>query len=129
MTGVLRVRRVVNSFLIHRYTRVPMSGGTEDTWKDIDEVPGTGVTGQKCQYSVKDTYVKTDEGTIVVKTPTLTVLWNDPVSTGDLVKDVVTRGGQVLLVGPAVVETVDPVAELGESVEKILTLRVVEVEP
>ena len=129
MRGVLHVRRIVRQFLVHRYTRVPVGGGTEDTWNDIEEVPGTPVLAQRCQYSVKDNYVKTDEGVVLIKAPTLTVLWNDPVGVGDLVKDVKTRQGVVLLAGPAVVETVDPVAEMGEPVEKILTLRVVEVEP
>lgn len=123
------LRRSAARFLTHTYT-----------WTDVDATPvlDTGqptydsegnqiytnaapVVGVVCLFLWEDIEVVNAQGRILLRTPSLYVLHNDPVAEADLITNVLGRDGTNLYAA-GTVQTVDPTTEVGDSVLKVLRL-------
>lgn len=109
------MRREVRRFLLHTYTRtsrlVTPTGsavGTLDSWGQQSYQFGTPVTGIPCFYAVKEIPFPTAEGLTTLNIPVLTLGFDDPIMVGDHVSNIQTQDGTVLVVGPVVVESLQP---------------------
>lgn len=97
------IREALSVFYVHTYTRVRASSGAEDGWGDETATDGTPTTSLPCKYRQSNQAVRTDLGVTLVGTPTLKVPSDDPLTTGDTVKDIRNSEGTVLLAGPLTV--------------------------
>ena len=117
-----QLRRVFDSLLAHSYTLTPVTAGADDGYGS-SETEGTPVTGKTCRYRATNR-LRLDQGNrVIVSTPVLTVPHDDPIKSGDLVSNVQDSDGQVLLVGPVEVETIEASAGLGPTLQKRAVLR------
>lgn len=121
------IRDALAVFLVHTYTRIAVTEGTEDAWGDAAETASSGASGIPCHFVWDDNFVRTAEGVTRVSTPTLSVAHDDPLEPGDRVANIRGQDGAILLAGPAAVETVDPRSGLGASLKKVATLRAADV--
>jgi hypothetical protein len=117
-----QLRRTFDSLLAHTYTRTPSVADDDETYGPNDD-NGTPSTGQKCRYRATVRLRLEDGNRVTVDTPTLTVPHDDPIKSGDQVSDVRDSDGVLLLTGPLRVETVEPSAGLGPTLQKRAILR------
>jgi hypothetical protein len=80
----------------HRYTRTPVTQGTEDAWKIAAATPGTAVPSQPCLYSPVETMRSETGGRVTVDRPNLRVPPTDPIAVGDLVSALADSEGNLL---------------------------------
>jgi len=122
------LRRSTNRFLKHRYTwidddSVPVLDVSDQPTYDSNGIPITTdaspVTEKKCLFLYET--ITNNENNILMQVPTLYVPYDDPVSERDLIRNVVTQSGVILLDG-AMVETVDFTSDIGENAMKVLRL-------
>lgn len=115
------MRREIRRFLLHTYTRtsrlvVPIGSttGTLDAWGQqtyqfgTSQLNGTTDTFVPCFYAVKEVPIPTAEGLTTLNIPVLTLGFDDPIAVGDHVSNIQTADGTVLIVGPVVVESLQP---------------------
>lgn len=110
------MQRTSTAFLPHTYTRqqrsvtVDSAGvPVEDDWAQPVTGFGPATAGLACFYEVQDRTVVTPTGNIIVNVPILMVAHDDPLDDGDVVTNVATKDGRVLVGGPVVAENVNPV--------------------
>ena len=116
------IRRVFQDMMAHTYTLTPYTSGSDDGYGST-QTAGTPVTGKKCSYRQTRRLRLTEGDRVTVDTPTLTVPHDDVIKVGDEVSDVRDSDGQVLLVGPVRVETIEASAGLGPTLQKRAVLR------
>src|SRR5688572_5402605 len=123
------VREALDVFMVHTYTRTPLTAGTEDAHGDATQTPGTPVTDVPCKYRPDARIrVRNDEGGVTfVRTPALTVAHDDPLDDTDSVSNIRDSEGTVLLAGPIQVGAPVPSAGLGPLLKKTFVLRGAEV--
>jgi hypothetical protein len=80
----------------HRYTRTPVTQGTEDAWKIAAATSGTAVPSQPCLYSPVETMRSETGGRVTVDRPNLRVPSTDPIAVGDLVSAIADQDGNAL---------------------------------
>lgn len=118
------VRAAIRPLLTHTYSRVVITPSeTLDAWDNPLESAAseTATTGLPCVYLASRRLRTTEAGSMMVDVSTLTVPHDDPIAVGDRVEDVTDRDGTVL-VAAATVDSLDPTAEAGASVMKVLVL-------
>lgn len=121
-----RIQKTVTRFLKHTYTyisnnSIPGDPPTYDEWGNQIFTDAAPITGKQCLFLYEDVLSETEQGAATIHTPTLYVLHNDPVIVGDLVQNVQSRNGTVLLAS-AIVESIDFTAEGGDATVKVLRL-------
>lgn len=119
------IRAALGLFLVHTYTRQPMTSGADDAHGNATQTAGTPVTGVACKYvSEARVRVRNDEGgTTIVRAPTLTVAHDDPLDETDLVSNITASDGAVLLAGPIQVGPPVHSAGFGPVISKRFLLR------
>lgn len=124
------LRRAAKRFLTHTYTwvdndTVPVldeeDNPTYNEWDQPIVEDATPVTDKRCLFLFEDVVSDQGNGPVTTKVPTLYVLHDDPVSVDDVVTNVQSRDGTVLLES-ARVESIDSTAEAGDAVMKVLRL-------
>lgn len=117
------IRSALSVVMTHTYTRTPVGVSAADDWNDATTSSGTPVAAQPCRYSADDTVLRANVGrTVLVSMPTLTVPSDDPLKVGDLVSAIKDQTGAVLLAGPLRVDSINPNAEIGASIQKVARL-------
>lgn len=123
------MRREVPRFLEHTYTRSqrnPVAGGF-DSWGHQTFEFTNAVVGIPCFYNEKEIPFITPDGLTTLNRPEIIFLYMDPVLEGDIVTNILTLDGELLIPGPMVVEHLsksDP--NLGGAIFLTGTLRDVE---
>ena len=97
------IREALALFLVHSFTRTPVTAGAEDAHGNIPSSLGTPVTGLACKYRSRTRPVRDEAGVTLVATPTIKVAHDSPLVTGDLVSNIQNSEGTVLLAGPLTV--------------------------
>lgn len=118
------LQRVIKIFLKHTYTYIDVAsvasgddnGGYNDIMLDADPI-----TEQKCLFFFEDIETSTSSGIILMHTPTLYVLHNDPIQVKDNVSNVLNEDGLVLLESASVM-SIDNTAEIGGAIVKVCRL-------
>jgi hypothetical protein len=82
--------------LTHRYSRTPVTQGTEDAWFDAADTPGSVATAQPCLYSPHEVIRSETGGRVTVDRPNLRVPSTDPIAVGDLVSAIADQDGNAL---------------------------------
>lgn len=120
------VREILGYRYNHTYTRTPVARGAQDADAGNQQLFTEGVpsSGNRCLFVDEDELVESgDTGTrILTSRPMISVPSADPLKVNDLVSDVLDQQGATLMAGPLRVESINPVAEFGESVEKVAIL-------
>jgi hypothetical protein len=119
------IRAALGLFLVHTYTRTPVTEGADDAHGNAAETPGTPVTGVACKYRSEDRVrIRNDDGgATIVRAPSLTVAHDDPLDETDTVSNIRDSEGTVLLAGPIQVGAPVPSAGLGPVLLKKFILR------
>lgn len=116
-------------FLPHTYTSTSVTPVLDagnpvlDDYNNPTYTSATPVTGKPCRYIDEHAVSLREQGLTVTGTPVLHVAYDDTLSEGDSVSDVRDTENTVVFAGPAVVETIVPVAGFGASVMKRAYLR------
>lgn len=97
------IREALAVFFTHTYVRIARSDGAEDAWGDETTTDSAPSAALPCKYRVSTQAVRTDIGVTLVGTPTLKVPTSDPLTTGDVVRDIRNSEGTVLHAGPLTV--------------------------
>lgn len=122
-TQAAAIRADLGLLLAHTYTRTPVTQGAEDDWGDAADTAGTAATAQPCLYRAVQRLRVDDAGRVTVEVPTLRVSVTDVLAVGDRVSNICDQAGTVLIAGPLVVESIEPVAGLGALLQRRATLR------
>jgi hypothetical protein len=103
------MRRETRRFLLHTYTREARLGADSmNEWGQQTYNFATPVAGIPCFYAVSEVPVVTPQGLIRFNLPTMTLAFDDPVEVGDRVTNIITADGTVLVIGPVVIESLQP---------------------
>lgn len=124
------IRDALGITLWHSYTRTPLVPGSVNGHNEATVTPGALVSGLPCRYETKDVVRMIDGNLVTLSTPTLTVPTSDDLAANaHLVSDIRQQPrtgeaeGQILHAGPFVVESIDEQADLGQSIQRVATLR------
>lgn len=103
------MRRQTRKFLLHTYTRqTRLPADNPDSWNLPGYQFSNTVSGIPCFYAVKEVPIVTPEGLTTLNLPVLTLGYDDTTQVGDLVTNILTTDGTVLLSGPVLVESLQP---------------------
>jgi hypothetical protein len=103
------MRRETRRFLLHSYTRVArLSAGALDSWGQATYNFAGPVNNIPCFYAVKEVPIVTPEGLTTLNLPVLTLGFDDPAQVGDLVQNIQTTDGVLLVLGPVLIESLQP---------------------
>ena len=121
------IRSALSLLLTHTYSRSVVVAGAEDAHGVVTSVPGSAVAGLPCKFALSrlvsgSRVIRSEDGITEVRTPTLTVPYDDPIARGDVVTNILDQTGSVLEAGPFTVSQIDPSAGLGMSLKKSCTL-------
>lgn len=124
------MERAATYFFKHKYTWTDIDGEpvldgmgqpTYDEWNNQIYIDSAPIADKDCLFLWKDVSTQTQDGLVIVKTPTLYVPHDDIIDLGDNIANVLDQSATIILVS-AVVESVNTVANFGPSVCKVLTL-------
>jgi hypothetical protein len=107
----------------HRYSRTPITEGTEDSWFEAGNTAGTVQTGRPCRYSPTERLRTDERGIVTISQPSIAIPHGDALAVGDRVSAITDAGGVVLLAGVLTVESVEPIAAGGYVLSKRAVLR------
>lgn len=103
------MRREARRFLLHTYTReARLSADALDAWGQATYNFGLPINNIPCFYAVKEVPIVTPEGLTTLNLPVLTLGFDDPAQVGDLVSNIQTEDGVLLVAGPSVIESLQP---------------------
>src|SRR6516162_9170914 len=103
------IRRETRKFLLHQYTRTKrLPTLQQDDWGEASFNFGSPVAGIPCFYQVNEVAIARPDGLTTLNRPELTLGFDDPIQIGDLVSNIVTQDGLMLVVGPLLVESLQP---------------------
>lgn len=119
------IREALALFLVHSYTRTPVTAGADDAHGNAAQTAGTPVTGVACKYTADDTVriIRDGGGFTSLTVPTLKVAHNDPLDENDIVSNIQNSEGTVLLAGPIEVGALISSDGLGPTLQKRFMLR------
>ncbi len=112
------LRTRLATLLTHTYSRTPVTQGSEDAWGQAAATSGSVTTGQPCLYSPTQTLRSDEGGRVTIDRPNIRVPSTDPLAVGDLVTAIVDAAGTSLVSGTFKVDTVEPVAKFGYTLQK-----------
>ena len=121
------IRADLLRMMTHRYSRTPVTQGTEDAWFDAADTSGSVATAQPCLYSPVETMRSETGGRVTVDRPNLRVPATDPIAVGDLVSAIVDQDGNALESGTFRVESVRAVSAFGPTLQKRVYLQAAQV--
>lgn len=125
------MRQEMRRFLVHQYTRIAREQvATEDAWGQQTYEFAAPVFNVPCFYDIQEKAVITAKGVTTLETTVLYLAYDDSSLEGDMVQNITTADGIVLLQGPVVLEDVrlrDPAINGGLFIQA--TLREVEYVP
>jgi hypothetical protein len=117
------VSRTISRLLVHKYTRTTFTDtGDVDEYNQPIYTTNAPVSGVSCLLIWADIPTTDERGTSIEKHPRLYVHRDDPLKEGDLVSSVLDRSQAHTLLARARVKTVNPAANLGDSVVRICEL-------
>jgi hypothetical protein len=123
-----QVRQTLNNAMPHTYTRVStvpvldQSGDPEtDPWGNPVMEPAQAVVGLPCRYQTVNRFITDEQGQRIISASELIVPYTDTVTEDDEIRDVTTTSGQVIVLF-AVADSINPHTEVGESLQKRVTL-------
>ena len=94
------VRKALGRFLVHTYTRTPVTNAAEDAHGAATIGRGSPVNGVACVYTPSSRVRTEDGGQALISRPRLTVADTDPLTIGDEVAAITNAKGALLAAGP-----------------------------
>lgn len=115
-----RVRRMMRQ----TYTRTPrVEATTEDSWGNPETTLAAPVPDAPCLFLDTGTVVNGGNGPIQIESETLCIPFDDPLSVGDLVSNIVDpETGFVLYQGPAKAQLFTEIASHGARIYRFVKL-------
>jgi len=103
------MRREARRFLLHTYSRTPRtSADSLDSWGQAEYEFDKIINNIPCFYAVKEVPIPTTEGLTTLNLPMLTLGFDDPAQVGDVVSNIMTADGTILIAGPVIIESLQP---------------------